>query len=405
MVTTCANCRQQLAVTAADLRIGQGYVRCGRCEKVFNALLTLAEDEPAPTEPDSVAHGTRSIPALEADDPLPPIPGHEDGPLDPLDEEVEVVQTHATGRFQSIVLGDTGEARELDADAGLDDAAGASVDVDAATGAGIELAPAMDAERDEDAEAAAGRAPWQDAPSADAPSADASAQDAQRDEVARQIIRQATSQPIDVLLEEPQGGAGIAAAAHSRGPRADEVIGEFDADAAVGNPRRASPLWYLLALLLAVALLAQFIHHNRQQLVTVAWLTTPIQWSYAIFGQDVEPPWDLARYEVQQLGAAQSPGNRTLTLQAAVAVSVGARWAQPPPVLRVVLSDRWGNVLTTTDLPPQDWILGDAPARLAPGQRVDARLTLPAPERVSGFALAACLPDSAGGLRCRDDGR
>ena len=43
MVTTCANCRQQLAVTAADLRIGQGYVRCGRCDKVFNALLTLAD--------------------------------------------------------------------------------------------------------------------------------------------------------------------------------------------------------------------------------------------------------------------------------------------------------------------------------------------------------------------------
>jgi predicted Zn finger-like uncharacterized protein len=51
MVTTCSNCRQNLAVTAADLRVGQGYVRCGRCDKVFNALLTLAEDVPAPTEP------------------------------------------------------------------------------------------------------------------------------------------------------------------------------------------------------------------------------------------------------------------------------------------------------------------------------------------------------------------
>src|SRR5690606_127295 len=153
--------------------------------------------------------------------------------------------------------------------------------------------------------------------------------------------------------------------------------------------------WYLLALLLAMALLAQYIHHNRHQLVTVSWLTVPIQWSYGLFGREVEPPWDLGQYEVQQLGAAQSPGDRTLTLQAAVAVARGARWAQPPPVLRVVLSDRWGNVLTTTDLPPRDWMLGDAPARLAPGQRVDARLTLPAPERVSGFALSACLPDSA----------
>src|SRR5690606_36620152 len=202
MVTTCANCRQQLAVTAADLRLGQGYVRCGRCDKVFNALLTLAEDEPAPTEPDSVAHGTRSIPALEEDDPLPPIPGHEDTPFDPLDEEVEVVQTHVTGRFRSIVLeGETGVAREFDADAGQGEEAGV--------------------DQDEDADAQASHAPWQDPPPPGV--------DAQRDEVARQIIRQATSQPIDVLLEEPQGVTGMAAAARSREPLPADAVEEFDA--------------------------------------------------------------------------------------------------------------------------------------------------------------------------------
>ena len=46
MFTVCPKCTLTLAVTAADLRTGQGYVRCGRCLNVFNALLGLSE-EPA----------------------------------------------------------------------------------------------------------------------------------------------------------------------------------------------------------------------------------------------------------------------------------------------------------------------------------------------------------------------
>ncbi|MGH8308307.1 MAG: MJ0042-type zinc finger domain-containing protein, partial [Steroidobacteraceae bacterium] len=36
-----------LVVTAGDLRIGQGYVRCGRCSNVFNALVGLSEERQA----------------------------------------------------------------------------------------------------------------------------------------------------------------------------------------------------------------------------------------------------------------------------------------------------------------------------------------------------------------------
>ena len=47
MFTVCPKCMLTLAVTANDLRMGQGYVRCGRCANVFNALLALSEE---PTE-------------------------------------------------------------------------------------------------------------------------------------------------------------------------------------------------------------------------------------------------------------------------------------------------------------------------------------------------------------------
>ncbi|HEY5020636.1 MAG TPA: MJ0042-type zinc finger domain-containing protein, partial [Steroidobacteraceae bacterium] len=44
MFTVCPKCTLTLAVTASDLRMGQGYVRCGRCANVFNALLTLSQE-------------------------------------------------------------------------------------------------------------------------------------------------------------------------------------------------------------------------------------------------------------------------------------------------------------------------------------------------------------------------
>ena len=37
----------QYRLAAADLRVAQGYVRCGRCSNVFNALARLSEDRQA----------------------------------------------------------------------------------------------------------------------------------------------------------------------------------------------------------------------------------------------------------------------------------------------------------------------------------------------------------------------
>jgi predicted Zn finger-like uncharacterized protein len=326
MVTTCPNCRQNLAVTAADLRVGQGYVRCGRCDKVFNALLTLAEDAPAPSEPESVATGTISVPALSDDGLLPPESDQSliipfGSPDEEPDEEVEVVHTHATGEFRSIVMG------------GSD-------------------------------------------------------------------IRPVDLQPIELLLTDtdlrPAGDLPDMAA---------DPVDEFDADAAVGNRPRASRLWYLAALLLTLGLAGQYLHHNRHQLVTVPQLEAPIQWLYGLLGRSVDPPWNLRHYEVPALGEPEfTADGRTLVLRAAVAVNKDAPWGQPPPLIRAVLSDQWGNAVATNTLAPQEWLLGEAaPARIAPGQRLDARLSMPAPARVAGYVLYACLPDAAGGVRCTDE--
>ena len=46
MFTVCPKCTLTLVVTTVDLRAGQGYVRCGRCANVFNALIALREGDP-----------------------------------------------------------------------------------------------------------------------------------------------------------------------------------------------------------------------------------------------------------------------------------------------------------------------------------------------------------------------
>src|ERR1700694_5236632 len=50
MFTVCPKCALTLVVTTEDLRVAQGYVRCGRCSSVFNALARLAEDRQTPEE-------------------------------------------------------------------------------------------------------------------------------------------------------------------------------------------------------------------------------------------------------------------------------------------------------------------------------------------------------------------
>ena len=47
MFTVCPKCALTLVVTASDLRVAQGYVRCGRCSSVFNALARLTDERQA----------------------------------------------------------------------------------------------------------------------------------------------------------------------------------------------------------------------------------------------------------------------------------------------------------------------------------------------------------------------
>src|SRR5215475_8179080 len=81
MYTVCPKCALTLVVTAADLRVAQGFVRCGRCSNVFNALARLSEDRSASSV--GVASPTLSQPVPPQPPPQPEPPAQESPPPEP----------------------------------------------------------------------------------------------------------------------------------------------------------------------------------------------------------------------------------------------------------------------------------------------------------------------------------
>jgi predicted Zn finger-like uncharacterized protein len=423
MFTTCPNCKLHLAVTPLDLRVGQGYVRCGRCDKVFNALLSLAEDVDRDKQSGAVATGTTTVPALEeeqqadallqmpaAPPPPPPEPEPEpesglhvmlelepepepefepateitpapdpatqrsdgepllsseplDGNLEPGDfdapdewsritpirspqvSDVEVIESTATGTFETIVLEGDGflQTEEL-------------VDEEEVEEQIQQIAHQIDDEVND------ARRRLADMPDVD--------------------VNEMTAE--EVILGGSPGE-------------------ELDADQAVGNAPRTHWGWGVAAGLLMLLLVAQFVHHSRQALVSRAWAERPLRGIYSLFGVNLEPKWDLKAYDLRQLGGEAQPGNAAKIVLRAT-VQNRATSGQPPPMIRVTLQDRFGNALTTTAVAPQEYLKGPAPSRMSPDTRLDAELVLDDPNKQAvGFELDACLPDGAGQLHCSTD--
>jgi predicted Zn finger-like uncharacterized protein len=337
MFTSCLACRSNLAVTVADLRVGQGYVRCGRCDKVFNSLLTLSEEIDEGEQSGLAATGTSSTPVLEdADEDIPPEAKEETSPPPQPGEQVDVVESQPTGTFETIVLEGDGY---LQTEEHVDE---------------TEIEAHLQA-------------------------------------LARQISEDnARTDAAEHAANKSTSGAQSAAA-------------EIDADAVVGNRRRRQWPWWLALSVLALALAAMLLHNNRQTLLTNPVLEQPIKTIYGWFGKSLEPVWNVRAFDLRQLsGDVLIGASDSFVVHASI--HNGAGFSQPPPLIRAVLRDRFGNKLSTIDIPPDEYLLSAAPARMAPDQRLDATLRLVDPtQQAAGFDLDACLRGADGGIHCSND--
>jgi hypothetical protein len=179
---------------------------------------------------------------------------------------------------------------------------------------------------------------------------------------------------------------------------ADEAPAE-PADTAAPWRRLA---WTLAGLLLALALAAQVTHYFRQDLVRHPQLGPPLRAMYGRLGLDLLPNWDLAALELRQWG--NEPDAATSgRLVVRASLTNRATFAQPHPLLRLELEDRFGNTVATRDFEPSEYLKNPSQATrlIAPGASSEAELLLADPGRDAvGYRLDVCLRESATLLRC-----
>jgi len=80
--------------------------------------------------------------------------------------------------------------------------------------------------------------------------------------------------------------------------------------------------------------------------------------------------------------------------------------AQPAPLLRLTLLDRYGKRVAASNLSPEQYWPGGVPPRafLARDERVDSEVAVRDPSAMSAsFELDVCLRASNGTLRCAGD--
>ena len=388
MFTVCPKCTLTLAVTAADLRTGQGYVRCGRCLNVFNALLALSEE---PAEQNNVAS-----PAYSQADPasssqisraLATYGENPEATEDPPETRVHVPPDAAAAR--TYLATERSSDGAIENESSLAEGTG-SFETIVLEGDAITQTEEFVPEESIDSEIAA----------------------------LSQRLNAAAQQPIDgepqeeqaVYVLNPHDSAADAAHGAGRGGSALQQAAALGADLDAVDGIAAAPLqrrsgWAAGCTVLVLLLVLQGINHWRDALAATPTWGAPITRAYASLGIALDPHWNLAAYDVRQQGAASDPlDSRVIDVHLSLA-NRAAR-AQPVPLLRLTLLDRYGKPIASRDLTPAEyWPAGHAARSfLTHDERIDSEVAVRDPTVDSAsFELDVCLASPHGIVRCAGD--
>ncbi|HEY7929047.1 MAG TPA: DUF3426 domain-containing protein [Steroidobacteraceae bacterium] len=180
---------------------------------------------------------------------------------------------------------------------------------------------------------------------------------------------------------------------------------DFDIPALRAAPPMQQRLWLAGSVALAVLLLAQFVNHWRDALAASPTWGHPVTGLYAALGVPLQPNWDLSAYEVRQQGA-ESAGGPHAAIRVRFSLANHAARAQPVPLLRLTLLDRYGRRVAERDLTPANyWPKGrSTQSFLAADERVDTEVQVRDPSADSAsFELDVCLPTGRSGIHCAGD--
>lgn len=398
MYTQCPDCATVFRLTADALRAAQGNVRCGVCSTSFNALENLSEESfrsvpdgeeiPAPEDTITVEElpGTENIElstVAEADT----APAEEqsfefDGDMEDLDRLF--VEMPATELQHMAAVARAGESPSLlTIDPG---AIAASLSVGHHDLERTDEYPILVLDESDEIYVAPTPAPTPVSAPAPEPQPEP-----------REFRPNQFEKPRILIPDEMRKGLAEEAAASAVAAQ------DFDELAPEDGPRRWP--WALGIAFLMLALVAQVVHGQRDELIRKPAIGPLLAQIYAFVGAPFTNPTDLAAYELRQWGAASDtaqPGR--LLLRASIVNR--ASYAQPYPLLRLSLQDRFGTTVGVGDIEPADYLPGPGVGSLLePGQRADAEIRIVDPGKDAvGFEMDVCLP-MANAVRCANEAR
>ena len=160
---------------------------------------------------------------------------------------------------------------------------------------------------------------------------------------------------------------------------------------------------FIVALILALTLIGQLLHYNRDALAADPEYGGLIRGLYGRVRSSLYPEWGLNSFEVRgtEVVASAMPSS-TLNILAKVLI-VGD---QPVgmPLIRVELHDRWSDPVASGVFKPSEY-LGEQdqrPQMLVPGTMLPVRISVTDPgAEARSYVVDVCLPSRKAGLVCQ----
>lgn len=387
MYTQCPDCATVFRVTADALRAAHGDVRCGICSTTFNALENLSEQsfKPAPFDAE--------VPAADDSMTVEELPGNENIELSSASEPAATEEP--AGSDEELAMEFHGNAADLDRLFVIESPEPVEFDP-AAVAASLSVgeAPANDSDLERTDEYPILVLDEKDEPEvpAEPGAADEAMEPVESIVLAEEEPASPYGSPRILIPDEMRKRLAEEAAARSA------LASDFGLEQSA-EPRRRWP-WAAGAAVLSLLFAAQVVHSQREQLIRKPGLGPMIAEAYVLLGLPLTVPTDLSAYELRQWGAANDPKETDRLLLRASIVN-RASYAQPYPLLRLALQDRFGATLGVRDIEPKDYLPGSGtPGLLEPGQRADAEIRIVDPGKEAvGFEMDICVP-AGSGVRC-----
>jgi predicted Zn finger-like uncharacterized protein len=372
MLTECPNCQTVFRVTGAILKMGHGQVRCGKCRTQFDALESLIDEE----------EFNKSQQAQNNQDESEQEEAEDEAAIQarPPDREEEITlegsRIEISGTYRSLQATTDEPAQVMHEHVVIDREPQFEEDDDEPSEIDVsddELAEAADRQLASNEEAAI------QAHDGSGPEAENFRADYAADQIAPLSQR---------IWKRAQAKNRAESAAHTEHR---EIAAELAMLSMPEQKPERNGVWLAVSIAMVVALAAQLVHHHRDPLVRSPRWGDSISRAYRMLGLSLSPNWDLKAYELQVWDVTLGSERDTLRVRASVTNT--AAFAQPYPMIKLALEDRWGGAVGMRAFKPEEYLPAAADRMMAPRQRANAELLLvdPGADAV-GFQSHPCLP-------------